>query len=169
MHKILSVLFFTFISTAPAVANAEQSFISNVNCEAAYRYYFLNRSLASKDNLGAEIMLKQGADPNGRDYQVDCVGGMEPDTPLVVAATTGNLEMVKVLLEAGANPNIPVSEGITSLLVAVEHDRADIAELLLKHEADPNLKGLYKKPIEVAKEKNNQEMIQLLEKYSKEN
>jgi ankyrin repeat protein len=73
-------------------------------------------------------------------------------TPLSAAATSGDAELVRLLLEYGADPNGPVA-GYTSdflvdwgeyfykspLLVATEHNNLEIVQLLLKHDADPNL------------------------------
>jgi ankyrin repeat protein len=73
-------------------------------------------------------------------------------TPLSAAATSGDAQLVRLLLEYGADPNGPVA-GYTSdflvdwgeyfykspLVVATEHNNLEIVQLLLKHGADPNL------------------------------
>jgi len=60
--------------------------------------------------------------------------------PLSAAARRGDLEMVRLLLEHGADPLAP-EEGAPrgqALWNAVYYDRRDIAELLLERGADPN-------------------------------
>jgi ankyrin repeat protein len=60
--------------------------------------------------------------------------------PISAAARRGDLEMVRLLLDHGADPSAP-EEGAPrghALWTAVHDGRADIAELLLKHGADPN-------------------------------
>jgi RNA polymerase sigma factor (sigma-70 family) len=62
-------------------------------------------------------------------------------TPLKNAAAGGHIEIVKLLLERGADPNLP-EEGIAphghALYSAVYNGHYDIAKLLLEHGAYPN-------------------------------
>jgi ankyrin repeat protein len=46
------------------------------------------------------------------------------------------LEICRILLEAGADPNPRQHEGFTPLLEAAQHGNADLVELLLEHVAD---------------------------------
>ena len=63
-------------------------------------------------------------------------------TPLRNAAAAGHREMVELLLEHGADPNLP-EPGIAprghALYAAVAHRRIEIAKLLLEHGAHPNV------------------------------
>lgn len=58
-------------------------------------------------------------------------------TPLMVAAGKGSMEVVKLLLENGADRSIKADSGWTALAYALVHNHNDIAELLL--EAKSNL------------------------------
>ena len=75
--------------------------------------------------------LKQGVSANGSHPK-------KPATFLGTASWQSNPEFVKVLLEAGADPNLPGSDRETNLSIA--YDRPENLRLLLKAGADPNAK-----------------------------
>lgn len=52
-------------------------------------------------------------------------------TALMLAVSHGNLDMVDMLLEAGADINIQDEDGSTALMCAAEHGRIDIVKHLL--------------------------------------
>ena len=62
-------------------------------------------------------------------------------TPLVLAAGRGHLEVVRLLLEHGADPNLPEKGNAPhgrALYSAVYGKHFDVAKLLLEHGANPN-------------------------------
>jgi ankyrin repeat protein len=59
-------------------------------------------------------------------------------TPLLWAAQLERADLVSVLLEAGANPDAPTSDGETPLHVATFAGSHDCVDALLVHGADPN-------------------------------
>ncbi len=87
---------------------------------------------AQNDLLGVETLLKNGASPNARDE----LG----NRPLLHAARLGATEMVHVLLEAGADPNVK-GIGYTPLGLAALHDYPKVAAWLLKFDAYVYLRG----------------------------
>jgi uncharacterized protein len=60
-------------------------------------------------------------------------------TALVLAAREGDLETVKLLIEAGANVNQTTNYGWTPLLTATQNKNYQIGKYLLEHGADPNI------------------------------
>ena len=78
-----------------------------------------------------KLLLKSGADVNAM-----FAGG----NALCAAATFGHEEFVKVLLEAGANPNQPREEGTTPLMCAVAGGNVEIVKKIV--EAGVNLNAL---------------------------
>ena len=58
------------------------------------------------------------------------------DTALIIACSHGNIELVKMLLKAGANPNIQNLKGHTSLMIAIEKSNVEIVSLLLTYDSD---------------------------------
>src|SRR5580658_6265892 len=72
-------------------------------------------------------LLKKGADPNLRTETVPVHGLMQFDaswvnfdgeTPFVRAALSGDIEVMRLLLESGADPNIATVQGTTALMAA---------------------------------------------------
>lgn len=51
----------------------------------------------------------------------------------MLAVSHGNIDMVQMLLDAGADINIQDEDGSTALMCAAEHGRIDIVKLLLAH------------------------------------
>lgn len=75
--------------------------------------------------------LKRGANPNFR--QID-------HTPLHLAATAGNLEICKLLVNKGADVNASM-QGTTPLLCAARYCHPNVIELLLKSKANPQVRN----------------------------
>ncbi len=72
------------------------------------------------------------------DYNSGYIGG---GAPIKNAAARGHIEIVRFLLERGADPNLP-EEGIApqghALYSAAANSHFEVAKLLLEHGADPN-------------------------------
>lgn len=59
-------------------------------------------------------------------------------TPLLAAAGTGEVEIVKMLLDGGADVDGRAKGGWTPLLFAARKGRAEVVRLLVKHHANPS-------------------------------
>jgi len=88
-------------------------------------------------------------------------------TPLYTAAVQGEAEIVRMLLEAGADPNqesTGESDG-TPLCGAASWGFADVVRLLLRYGADPNLResgGGPKTALAWARRNHHDEVVRLL-------
>lgn len=68
-------------------------------------------------------------------------------TPLIEAAIIDNIEISKLLLKQGANPNQHDVTGGTPLQWAAENNNKELCKLLLKHRADPNAYNFSGQPV----------------------
>jgi ankyrin repeat protein len=67
--------------------------------------------------------------------------GMFGNTPISVAITWGDLEAVKLLVEAGANIDVQMERGSTPLHEAISAGEFDIARYLVRMGADQTIKN----------------------------
>jgi ankyrin repeat protein len=78
-------------------------------------------------------------------------------TPLLFAAREGNLEMARILVDAGAELDRPSANGTHPLVVAITNNHIELAGFLLSAGADPNAAdSFYKRtPLYAAVEMRN--------------
>ena len=65
--------------------------------------------------------------------------GLKKWTPLYAAASKGHHEAMRMLLSAGADPNIPNEKGWTPLMAVAQTGDEQHLKWLLHHGADPSL------------------------------
>ncbi|MCC7441518.1 MAG: ankyrin repeat domain-containing protein [Bdellovibrionales bacterium] len=96
----------------------------------------LNLALAAGRGDSAEVsrLLQVGVSPNGT------WGEWNRGTPLHFAVGRGHTEVIKLLLENGAQPDMKNSLGATPMISAARGGRREIASVLLSHGADPRIK-----------------------------
>lgn len=83
-------------------------------------------------------------------------------TPLMFWAAVGDVTNVRVLIMRGAEVNAVDHDGDTALLYAISKGHLDIAELLLRHGADPNIAGDSGYPIRTAASRGWTQMVRAL-------
>lgn len=108
--------------------------------------------------------LEAGADINGAPVED---GKLAPESPLSMAVGTNRENVVRYLLDHGANPN--GTRGETSPLMRIAWDRSvphlPIARLLLEHGANPNVPVEGLTPLAAARKSNQPDLILLLQQY----
>jgi ankyrin repeat protein len=75
------------------------------------------------------------------------IGGL---TPLLFAVREGHLEMVRLLVDAGANVNDALPDGMSALVVAILNIRYEVAKFLIDNGADVNDKRYRVRPLHFA-------------------
>jgi len=84
-------------------------------------------------------LLKKGANVNAK---IDKNGALwhKGDTPLILSSMRGDLDVVKILIEYGADVNAKNDYGESPIMAACWMDEIDIVKYLLEKQADINLK-----------------------------
>ena len=89
-------------------------------------------ALSERQSAVVEELIKGGADIH--------TGSKTGFTPLMVAAQQGDEDSARILLRAGAKPNVAQPKtGLTALMIASAMGNAKAVDALLDNSADPNL------------------------------
>jgi cytohesin len=138
-HPIIAIVVVSVMSLGPAILLYDLHKCKPGNNDDLYK------AIADNDSEKVGKLLAKGADPNSRkicyvdgpDY-----GGVttefERDSPLTAAAKSNQEEMVRLLLDAGANPNTPDEYGTPPLSTALQLRHPIAAAAIIAHGADPN-------------------------------
>jgi hypothetical protein len=138
---------------------------SRRQCGGNLKNRIFNAALTIKVKNGEYASLKQfiekklSEDPS-----------LKIDSSILFSAMNENStkEIVELLLQNGANPNVMDIMNQTPLHIAVDNWYNDIAILLIENGADPNGRDFHqKRPLDIAIDRNNEEMIEYL--YSRTN
>ena len=130
-----------------------------VNAFAADGFYPLGLAAFFGHRAIVEFLLKNGADVKTAARNAQKV------TALHGAVARRDLEIVKMLLEAGADPNARQERGFAPLHDAAANGNAALVELLLKHGALANAKtDDGKTPADMAAERGHKEVVERLRK-----
>ncbi|KAL4369673.1 hypothetical protein GQ457_05G019800 [Hibiscus cannabinus] len=89
----------------------------------------------------------------------------EGRTPLHLAATKGNIECAKMLVESGADKNAKSNDGRTAVYRAVAHGNRRMVEMLIEMDADPTIsddRGC--SAFDIARDKGQEEMVEIMER-----
>ena len=101
-------------------------------------------AIESGDTIRLQQYLAGGADINIRkDYGEGPPLELKAATPLHLAVIIGKTEIIKLLLDNGANVNAKAEDDITPLHIAQLNDDKKIAKLLIENGADINARDKY--------------------------
>ncbi|KAM3254263.1 hypothetical protein ACQJBY_048035 [Aegilops geniculata] len=92
------------------------------NKDVHHVFSYLMMTLCGKSLKCMRQLIETGADVNARDYS--------GPTPFTEAVADGLTDFVKVLLDAGANPNIPNQHGAIPIELAADSDRHKLVQII---------------------------------------
>ncbi|GIY35828.1 KN motif and ankyrin repeat domain-containing protein 4 [Caerostris darwini] len=152
-----------FLKTAVSILNQKWfDVIADKNCRRKDVYSYLKYFHKFSDNLVKTLMFSTDKEGNNAlhfacsNNRFDIVEELlnydfgpelltqknkSRQTPLMNAASQDSVEMVRMLLEAGADPNLQDNDGSTALMYAAVHGHEPCIQLLLDHpKCNPRIK-----------------------------
>ena len=102
----------------------------------------INRKTLPNNQKKSSEIINTG-DNNMNNKDIIHLFGAEVDIPITKAATEGNIEEVKHLLETGVNINSTNNDGETALMKAAQNGHIEIVKMLIEKGADVNFKDKY--------------------------
>lgn len=134
---------------------------------ATYRRFMSLISAARKGDVrNVRALLHRGVDVNGRDVGDDAA---PTDRPLSVAAAAGHLEVVNVLLAAGADPEWCCCSCVTALHEAIRKGHTAVVARLIQAGANPRQPCDGKQaPVELARATGDAKLIAVVEQSLKD-
>jgi ankyrin repeat protein len=130
-----------------------------VNAFAADGFYPLGLAAFFGHPAIVEFLLKNGADVK------QAARNAQKVTALHAGASRGGAQIVKMLLDAGADPNVKQERGFVPLHSAAANGDVAVVELLLRHGARADSKADDgKMPADMAAEHEHKDLAQMLRK-----
>lgn len=130
-----------------------------VNAFAADGFYPLGLAAFFGHRAIVEFLLKNGADVKAAARNAQKVTSMH------AGATRGDAEIVKILLEAGADPNARQERGFVPLHSAAANGNVPVVQLLLQHGARADAKADDgKTPADMAADRGHKDVVEMLKK-----
>jgi len=162
LPSLLSILVTSLLTVAGCASENEL---------LARRYTALIRACEKGDQSRAMDLLREGVEPNGADIvtagpmtRVEYLAHLR-DAPIVCAAQNGDVELVRMLLAHGANPNWCCCSCVTALHRAIIKEHIDVVRLLLANGADVSINYDGKiSTVQLAKRVGNKIIVEIIER-----
>jgi ankyrin repeat protein len=153
----------TYLTTGGSLERAYDAMHQNSRLELAARHGYAR---------AVRFLLENGADPNApveKNVSGFSLPGLKPPPPtrpIHYAVDGGSLEVLELLLKAGATLELPDATGQTTLQRAVEAESIKIVDWFLEKGADVNGSDTTGgTSIHIAARKGNSEIVRLLAKH----
>ena len=125
IHQIVKLKYDLSLYLKTAISYNHNSLVRYILSKYKCQNVDLCFCAASFNTLATFYFLANGASVDIKDYN--------GQSPLMCAVGTGNLELVKLLIDYGANIDEPDQYGLTPLNEALSHSFTDIAQYLMKN------------------------------------
>lgn len=159
--RVVRILVLLLAVGAALVAGALVVFPRQVQ---GLRFQRLSQAAYEGSSTTVRLLLRLGADPNGGDYNETVPFAFV--TPLGTAASRGNLGVVQVLLENGANPDAADPTGFTPLAHAASQGHADVVRALLAAGAHTDVMTMTGTPLDLARSGGHDDVVEILQQAS---
>jgi ankyrin repeat protein len=141
------------------VIEAARAHPSLLKCKDEYGETLLNNAIARGDVEMVDSLLRLGASPNSVDLMAT--------TPLITAVQSKSpltTEILRLLIQSGADVNAKSYSGNSALFAAIVEDSTEIVEFLLKNGANIDIRGIEdaETPLWSAALWGNDKMVRLL-------
>ncbi|MDQ7823922.1 MAG: ankyrin repeat domain-containing protein [Candidatus Eremiobacteraeota bacterium] len=136
---------------------------ANINAKGSSEITPLYMAVSNGQKIMALFLIEQGADCMAKTKPVPNTDDLGGHTPLHVASAICDGEVVKAMLDKGADVNVRNSIGSTPLHNAAEKGNIDAAKILLQYHADINAKVQSLTPLQLARAKNQQKFAEFLQ------
>ena len=90
-------------------------------------------------SLAGSIFVDVNCVKGPRETTPLCVAAQNPSAPSTHSANDSHKDVIQLLLERGAKPNMPDKDGWTPLYWATQHANREVMQVLIERGADPDL------------------------------
>ena len=134
----------------------------NVNYKCKHGMNALLVAIQMKNQKCVEMLVRKKAHVNEIcTITVDATTEMDI-TPLIVACQLNSVLIAEILINAGADVNRKIPNGINALMVATDNNNIDCVKLLLEYSATPNTEQGSQSPLMLAAMNANAQCIKML-------
>jgi uncharacterized protein len=113
------------------------------------------------DKALTRILLEAGANPDVDVAPLDSTGDKRGSTPLILAASTGDVAFLDLLIAHKADVNRPKDDGLTALICAIDNGEFETVRRLIAAGASiQRVKGI--DPVELARQTGRSDIAEFL-------
>jgi len=132
-EKLGDIFFHTVFGIKEGVVRAVEEYGADVNAEDEYGFSPIHYACRRPSKKIAEYLLQSGASPNA------ISNNRSASSPLFLAIEGGDLEVIHLLVQHGANVDLADENGVTPLQLAIQKSRRLVCAFLIFNNANLSL------------------------------